>query len=630
MSKFFLLLFSVLVALQFTFCVGTIPEPNEPEYIWENTWPAVTVRDNANVLPYLSKIPKSYWNVTGVIWTSSQNDINVPSDTGSGLRNHFLFQSMCGLAHKAIQEGHNDIALWAYGPSERAGYDVEHEALEDMGVQCLGTINPLELALWDGEGSIKSLFSGYVLTDIANNIESSIVATVASHVYNAIIVDITDKDIFDAVGYKMLYDARNKTTVDAWKEFKDKCNNNALVMMPTTQGELRSFAITNKLFCINVLKRQHHPEDGYNFELFNEVNDWLQPNSSVYGASGYDEGETDRIVSLYGNNWVPYDWGYNTTMTSLCYPERQVSVHAKSFNPATIDFSNNDDKNFVSFYLSDGDNVQWEMNDFYDTWYTHPDVESTKTSFGLSTWQLSMIAPSWLQRLFDQQSRRISVFERGSYYFIDILGGRKNREEILWQMALEQAISMKRCNVRLLGVVTYGDTDSKAAKRGYQAMIEANDELDGVVTIAYSPYADSNKEILWFTNSKGIDIPVIRTTYSLWNKGIRNDPDEGTPTYIANKMNKDHPQFSNICIHCWSKFQDIGSSSSELGENILDQDNHSWNNTIHSSGAAKLCIDKLDETFEVVSLEELIWRIRMKFRPEQTQKIVEKSNWQIN
>ena len=67
-----------------------------------------------------------------------------------------------------------------------------------------------------------------------------------------------------------------------------------------------------------------------------------------------------------------------------------------------------------------------------------------------------------------------------------------------------------------------------------------------------------------------------------------------------------------MSVHAWSKFTDIGDSLDELSENS--------GSNIVGAGAAKLNADKLDENFKVVNVEELIWRIRMHYRPEQTTK----------
>lgn len=595
------------------------PNPDDQPYVP----PVIETREGGYWMPYLDKKPAGYWNVTDLFMTGQQNTLT-PSIPTSGRRNYLLFQSMAGLAHRAIANGSNDVALWEYSPYETNGYAKSHKALDDMGIKCLGNISAKELAMKsNGEGAIRNLFSGYVLTDLENNPESAIYAANASHVYSAIIVDEKDKDDFDAAGYEMICDAREKTTVDAFNDFKDKCKNNALVLMHVETGELRSFGIANDLFIMNINKFQNQPIKGHNWDLFYEVLEWLEPNSPVYGWDmGNDEGRIAQAISIYGNHAVPYDWGYNTTLTSLMYPERKQNLKAKSIDPSKIDYSNR--KKLVSYYLSDGDNVQWTINDFEPWWWDKKSTVSQKFSYGLPVANLGMTGPAQLAHYFDEQTEASSIFERSSYFFIDSFGKKKDRKECLWQMAVEQAAHMKQNNIKILGMVTRKETDSEEAKEGYQALIWANEELEGIVTIAYSPYAKSDTEIMWFQNSKGIDIPVINTTYCIWNCGNSNHIDEGTPCYIANKMKKSENRFNLVCVHCWSQFQDMGQTNDELAENLPQ--NVGWNdpNIKVGADAAELCSNHLDleNEFEIVNMQELIWHIRMEYRPDQTKELL--------
>ncbi|SMO89362.1 GxGYxYP putative glycoside hydrolase C-terminal domain-containing protein [Saccharicrinis carchari] len=110
---------------------------------------------------------------------------------------------------------------------------------------------------------------------------------------------------------------------------------------------------------------------------------------------------------------------------------------------------------------------------------------------------------------------------------------------------------------------------------------------------------------MWFTNSSGYDIPVVTVKYSLWDFGGRNNQREGTPDYIANKLTSsaDSDPYNLVIVHAWSGFNEAGTSSGD----------------IKGAGAAKLCVNKLNENFKVVNIEEMIWRIRMHYRPDQTQ-----------
>lgn len=166
------------------------------------------------------------------------------------------FDEPCGRGRKS------EIGVWLHDYDGIASYQLSRKALEDMGIREQGIRDGVELAccdypLVDGlRIQLKGMFDGYVLTDVAGNPESGIVASVASHVYNSIIVDVRDKDFYEKAGYRMRYDATRKTTVDAWREFKDKCSNEALVIMPVQTGELREFSIKNNLFVLNLNRTQ--------------------------------------------------------------------------------------------------------------------------------------------------------------------------------------------------------------------------------------------------------------------------------------------------------------------------------------------------------------------------------------
>lgn len=87
-----------------------------------------------------------------------------------------------------------------------------------------------------------------------------------------------------------------------------------------------------------------------------------------------------------------------------------------------------------------------------------------------------------------------------------------------------------------------------------------------------------------------------------------------TEVFIANCLDKDqnNPDFNLVCIHAWSHFSDQENDCDELAE--------TKDGNIMGSGIASLLSNHLDDSYEIVSLQELIWQVRMKFYPEQTKK----------
>ena len=102
--------------------------------------------------------------------------------------------------------------------------------------------------------------------------------------------------------------------------------------------------------------------------------------------------------------------------------------------------------------------------------------------------------------------------------------------------------------------------------------------------------------------------------FSLWYFGFRIAEREGTPAYIAGRLKQEAQQesFSVVCVHAWSNFSDHGQTEDPLIEN--------QSGDIRGAGAAKLCAGHLNDSFEVVNMQELVWRLRMSQRPEQTKK----------
>lgn len=556
-------------------------------------------------LPQMKRKPKKYWSCVEVVGVGSRNEIT-QTETMRGLQYHLLCQSMAGLTNLAVEEGRSDIAVWLHDHSDKASYKECKRALGDMGISEQGMQSGLELACnnygpADGVAiQLKDLFDGYVLTDVCGNPESAVVAAVASHVYNALIVDVRDRAYYEAAGYTLKYDATQKTTAQAWAEFKDRCSNEALVIMPAQTGELREFAIKNRLFVLNLNRDSNHPEKGKNTELLKEILAWLKPDAPVLGwEQQVGEDEFVGPVSASGHPMIPCDWSYNHSLTSLLYTERQESVLAKVSNPQFIDFDRK--KNYVSFFLSDGDNVQWMMQDFASEYYNVPEAGEVNMTYGLPLSTLSMLAPSWCKSLMEMQRPDCSLMEMlgGGYYYVDTYGSGTGRDEHLRTVAQRLAAHMRQHRVKLLGVMAM-DVKSEAAREAFQAYVDANDQLEGIIALQYAPYAGGEGEVYWVTNQEGYDIPVITVRYSIWD---RTHAREGSPEFVAGRLQEEAAEesFSAVCVHAWSNFDGAKGAA-----------------------AAKQCADRLDERFEVVNMQELVWRLRMSQRPEQTQEYLNK------
>ena len=573
---------------------------------WMPSWD-LSVKEN---------IPTRYFCCVDIANHGAKNSIT-ETDHKYGLQAHLLAQSVAGLVNANVSKTFQ-TAVW----QEKAGaaYEKALQYLHGQGITEFGRCNAIELTQ---KTELQPVINQYILVDVKSNPESGVYAAVASPHLNAYIVDVRDVDVINK-DHKMVLDARNKSTQDAWDEYKDKVNRKGLVVMPVQTGELRDWAIMNKFFVINLNKVQGDPNKGQNAGLLREVLASLEPNSPVFGwESGVAEDVFVEQVSNYGHMMVPCDWFYNATLTSYNYKERQTSVLAKVKNPTELNFNLSSIDRYVAFYLSDGDNVQWMMNDFdNEKYYNHPDANETRMGFGMPFPNLSMMAPSQFEYLVNKQGEQNTLVETfgGGYYYADGFGSAANRSECLKKLAANLASHMRQHRVKILGLMAM-DARSDVAKEAYAEYIAANDQLEGIVVIQYAPYAGGEGEIMWFRNSKGYNIPVVTAKYAIWDHGTGNSGRQGTPAYVANLINTEDiantNPFSLVSVHAWSNFADIGESDDQGAEAAADGD-------VVGPGAAKQCKKRLNENVRVVNVQELIWRVRMFYEPEETQEILSK------
>jgi len=554
--------------------------------------------------------PTMVWEWTDLN-NSKKNSLG-ETNIASGLQFYLTAQSVIGLTFRALKEGRTNVGVWMRVASE--SYERTLGSIVRNGATYLGAKTGIQLLTEDltPDTQLKKLFSGYVLTDVEKNPESNIVAAVASHVYNAIIVDVRDSAVYNQYGYKMLYNATTKTTANAWSEFKNKCSNKGLVLMAVQTGGLREFAIANNFFVIN-LNKEYQSKLRENLALFKQILAWLEPGSPVFGWE-FCNGENvfAEPISDSGNVFIPYSDAFNSSMSSMDYVNKQNSPLTNVIDPRNIDYTK--PGKFVSFFLTDGDNVPWMMNNFESLYVRQPSSKTVKMGYTFSTSNLSMLHPTQFNYLQSQFTNENTLIEfGGGYTYYDRYGDLTgNRNALLVERAKKVAAHMRQRRVKVLGMFLSLDATSAKAQEAYRIMIENNDQLEGIVTVQYSPYNGGRGNIMWFKNSKNIYIPVITTRYSLWNFGTYNSGGQGTPRYVANSINASNisSPFSNVCVHAWSKFSDTNTTS------LLDQND---NGTIMGAGAAQLCKNDLASDVNNVSVQELIWRVRMYYQPAETQ-----------
>lgn len=525
-----------------------------------------------------------------------------------------LQESIVGLTSLSVNEGESDFMVWMDRETE-----IYNRIKSSLQMDYIGEFTTDSILILP---QIKDVVKGYILYD-KDNQESLHAGTIASHIYKGILVEKSIEHRLQTLNYKKLFDATNMTLSDAWNRFKDKCNNNILILMPTLTSNLRSLAISNRCMIVNLNRKMGTSENGTNKDLLCEILNWLAPLSPVFGWEQGVSGEDAFVglVSQYGNIMIPCDWIINAPIMCSNYENECSKLKIKNISPNEINYG--DANHYMSFYMSDGDNVQWMFNGFdNDYYYKNPYITKTKMSFGFPICNLSMISPKHFSYLINDQNPSSSLVESlgGGYYYVDTFSDKRDREKNMEKVAKMVGTRMNEHNCKVLGLVAM-DAVSEKSQKAYSTFIDNNDELIGIVVIQYSPYAGGNGDIFWFQNKKGVHIPVITVRYSIWNYGVNNNGyNEGTPAYIANKYNnlpQNEKKFSVTSVHAWSNFTKCNDLENFTSENTP-------NGNIRGVFSAQECMRKLNNNTKIVNIEELIWQLRMEYYPEETKQIIQK------
>ena len=173
---------------------------------------------------------------------------------------------------------------------------------------------------------------------------------------------------------------------------------------------------------------------------------------------------------------------------------------------------------------------------------------------------------------------------------------------------------MKKSGVKVLGFITRGSTSSNEALKAYRMYAETIDDLVGIVVVQYVPYNGGDGAVYWVENREGIHIPVVTAKYQLWANLDRKG--SGNPQQIAALINEGTESPAWTVVHAWSYFkQNPDGSVSDASSGDAG--------ALRGVAPVMWTKERLSPDVKIVSIEELLWRVRMKHYPDETEKVIE-------
>lgn len=549
--------------------------------------------------------------------------------------NHMLVQSIAGLVAQAVNEGKCDELVWiTVGKFDEStsvwGSDYADwykRVVKRLKLEEKGTFTPWQLVKrYQDKGIIKGYilysfdYSPREMHSVEGDVDESVnVATVVSGLTGGILIEEGQQAKARELGLEKLFDARGKTMAWCFKRYKEKLNKNLVVALDTKLPHTRAMAIAHRTMVVYGID-----------EPVPSVMAWLDTGSAVIGWGGGDEFKQTLVSTVYGHTQTASNWCYNIPVLSAETQDYQ-GKKIKTLDPRTIDFSDN--RSFTSFVMTDGDNIQWFMGDFcrtsYGDYWDNPYHGQFPFTWTSCVAALAQACPETIDYFAETQPETTSFIEfGGGYYYPDLFNSKREDKNAMAAFAKKIAYQMKKSGVNVLSF-NCQDVFCDETRRACETFAREVDDLLGIVLIQYTPYNAGDGKIFWVKNNDGIEIPVVTCKYSIWGNVTR--PRSGTPAKIARLINeqtvaaesKGEQAYSWTMVHCWSRFKEA-SGTDEDAENIKSGDKPPTGRQFpRGVTPVKWCVDRIDaEKTKVVTIDELLWRIRMEHNPQQTKAVI--------
>ena len=428
------------------------------------------------------------------------------------------------------------------------------------------------------------MLDGYILcaSDLAT--ESASVAVSLSGILNAVVVTPDNEQRAKDAGLQMVIDVTDKD--DAWlreSEYFNLLAYDVAVEQPVTMApKLVDYAAMAGAYCYyyNGNVREEHAKQ---FEF-------LDDGAVVIGWNG-TLGEYETVYSLSEENacLIPADHAYNLSTLSSFAGEGKLNEKQYADKDSEKAHIEDEAKHTVCFVMSDGDNLQWMLNDYCGTnWFGSP----LRGQFPM-TWGLPALAGELALPMVEYFKQA----QTGKDEFIMQLSGLGYTFPSKWDararddMAERLADAMADRGFRYLNILDdHGFTEENMA-----SFTQFDDTVQGIFYTDYGNYAGYEGKILWSN-----DVPVVAARYRLW-AGL----EDGSLENIAKSINKatanvyNEDAYSFIIVHAWSGVNANGELVS--GGNTMN--------------AVEKLIGMFDEDVEVVSASEFMNRVRENLMP---------------
>ena len=406
------------------------------------------------------------------------------------------------------------------------GYTLWYNHLNSAyGIPRVNAANP-----WLLVNQFKSLISGYILYDVAANTNSLNVATSLCGPLNAIAVDVSLENTARSYGItNRLLDVRTYNEQWAWTNYNSSFSRDTVIEQKESfSDQLRDYSTLANAFTFF---------DGNSaFRKF--IMTQMNPDAACLGWGDAGQGENVFVGNNSSNGifTVAADWALNlSTLSSIRDPTIYQHTHIVPVTETNV--------HYVTFVVTDGDNVQWNLGDFPGYFNT-----AARGKFNMG-WALSPaladLAPSVLRWFFDYSSNGV-----GKDFFVAGPSGTGYLYPSCYPPAeLDLHVQklgdfMDRADLNIAQIIDFNSFNRLDLWNKY--LTQPN--IEALLYLEYAPYNGAHGAVLFATNGN----PVIGVRDLLWS-GLEEE------TNLVANINS-YPRdisgpsgYTLVGVHVWSK-----------------------------------------------------------------------------
>lgn len=391
---------------------------------------------------------------------------------------------------------------------------------------------------WKLVKEFKKQFDGYLLWEKGNS--SINAATSLAHLKQAILIE--KGDVNQAKSYKQLMDLSTKDEAWVKQNYWNKLNHRTLIEQKGETSEELASGMGGKLRDYAVMANAFTFYDGNSAFRQSVVAD-ADPDAVILGWGDASKGEDAfiRPSSTAGVYTLPADHAYNLSVLS--------SFNIKEFKQKDqTQPSVQDNMHYVSFVMSDGDNIQWMLNDLADKgkpWFGNPNRGNFDMGWAVSPSMMDL-APTVLERFYQDGTKKDNfvVGPSGGGYMYPSMYPEQELDAHLKQLNAD----MGRADLSIVEVIDFNAFNKKAMWDKYTTQ----PNVDGVIYLEYSNHKALNGALKWSNNK-----PIVTPREMLWH-GIAGSDVTSVVQHInaAPRNPKSATGYSLVLVHAWSSSMD--------------------------------------------------------------------------